>query len=70
MKQYKNINELLDYIINKGVIVLNKEDTLEKLKKYSYYGIINSYKDIKTSSSDYKKDVSFDEIYALNLIRI
>ena len=66
MKQYKNINELLDYIISKGVIVPNKEDALEKLKKYSYYGIINSYKDIfKTSSNNYKKNVSFDEIYAL-----
>lgn len=66
MKQYKNINELLDYIMSKGVIVLDKEDALEKLKKYSYYGIINSYKDIfKTSSNDYKKNVSFDEIYAL-----
>lgn len=66
MKQYKSPTELLDYIISKGVSVFNKEETLEKLKKYSYYSIINSYKDIfKTPLNDYKKNVSFDEIYAL-----
>lgn len=66
MKQYKTPDELLDYIIDKGVIVSNKEDALEKLKKYSYYSIINSYKDIfKTSSNGYKENVSFDEIYSL-----
>ncbi|MCI8778572.1 MAG: Abi family protein [Bacilli bacterium] len=66
MKKYKSINELLDYIMSKGVIVSNKEDALEKIKRYSYYGVVNSYKDIfKTTSNDYKKNVSFDEIYAL-----
>lgn len=29
MKQYKNINELLDYIMSKGVIVTNKDDALK-----------------------------------------
>lgn len=66
MKQYKSPTELLEYIISKGIKVSNKEDVLEKLKKYSYYSIVNSYKDIfKTSFNDYKKDVYFDEIYAL-----
>ena len=66
MKQYKSPNDLLEYMISKGVIVLDKEDTLNKIKKYSYYSIVNSYKDVfKTSDNNYKKDVSFDEIYAL-----
>lgn len=66
MKQYKNPNELVEYLITKGVIISNKEDTINKIKKYSYYSIINSYKDVfKTGDNNYKKNVSFDEIYAL-----
>lgn len=66
MKEYKNSNELLNYIISKGVSVNNKEDALNKIKTYSYYSIINTYKDVfKNTSNEYKKNVSFDEIYAL-----
>ncbi len=66
MKQYKNPSELIDYIISKGIIVSDKNAALNKIKKYSYYSIINSYKDVfKTSDNKYKKNVSFDEIYAL-----
>lgn len=66
MKQYKSPEELLEYLISKGVAVYDKDDALEKLKKYSYYSIINSYKDIfKDFNNNYKGDVSFDEIYAL-----
>lgn len=66
MKQYKSPNELLEYIISKGVNVDNKEETLNKIKKYSYYSIVNSYKDVfKTFDNNYKKNVYFDEMYAL-----
>ena len=35
----------------------NKEDTINKIKKYSYYSIINSYKDVfKTVDNNYKED--------------
>ena len=66
MKEYKNSEELLDYIISKGVIITNKKSALDKIKKYSYYSIINTYKDIfKDSSNSYKNNVTFDEIYLL-----
>ena len=66
MKEYKNSNELLDYITSKGISVNNKEDALYKIKTYSYYSIINTYKDVfKNTNNEYKKNVSFDEIYAL-----
>lgn len=66
MKEYKNSNGLLDYMISKGVSVNNKEDALYKIKTYSYYSIINTYKDVfKNTNNEYKKNVSFDEIYAL-----
>jgi len=66
MKEYRKPTELLDYIISKGVAVSNKKDALSKIKTYSYYSIINTYKDIfKNEKNEYKKNVSFDEIYAL-----
>lgn len=66
MKQYKNPNELLKYLISKGVMIYDKNDALDKIKKYSYYSIINGYKTVfKTIDNNYKENVAFDEIYAL-----
>ena len=66
VKEYKNPNELLEHIKTKGIIVLDNNSTLEKIKKYSYYSIINSYKDVfKNSDNEYNEGVSFDEIFAL-----
>lgn len=66
MKEYKNSNELLHYIISKGVSVNNKEDALNKIRTYSYYSIINTYKIVfKNTNNEYKKNVSFVEIFSL-----
>ena len=66
MKEYKNSNELLKYIISKGISVNNEEDALNKIKTYSYYSIINTYNDVfKNTNNEYEKNVSFDEVYAL-----
>ena len=46
MKTYKSDEELIEYLISKNVKITNKKDTLNKLSKYSYYSIINSYKNI------------------------
>lgn len=65
MKEYKTNEELLEHLISKNVKV-NREDALEKIEKYTYYSIINSYKIIfKDSNGNYKDNVTFDEIYAL-----
>lgn len=66
MKEYKTNEELLEHLISKNVKVINREDALEKIEKYTYYSIINSYKTIfKDSNGNYKDNVTFDEIYAL-----
>ena len=72
MKEYKNSNELLDYIISKGVSVNNKEDALNKIKTYSYYSIINTYKDVfKSTNNEYKKIyLLMKYMLCLNLIKI
>ena len=66
MKQYKTDEELLDYLENKNVIIKDRKFALEKLEKYTYYSIVNSYKyNFKDSNNNYFHNVSFEEIYAL-----
>lgn len=66
MKDYKKGDELLEYLISKGVKISNKKQALNKINMYSYYNIINTYKDVfKKEDGSYKENVSFEEIYAL-----
>ena len=44
MKEYKTNEELLEHLESKNVVVKNKEDALNKIEKYTYYSIVNSYK--------------------------
>lgn len=66
MKEYKNNEELIDYLISKNVVVNDRELALKNIEKYSYYSIINGYKAVfKDENSNYKESTSFEEIYAL-----
>ena len=42
MKKYKSNEDLINYIISKGVTVTKKDYALDKIKKYSYYSIVNT----------------------------
>ena len=66
MKEYKNNEELIDYLISKNVIVNDKEKALKNIEKYSYYSIINGYKAVfKDENNNYKENTTFEEIFAL-----
>lgn len=66
MKQYKSNEELIDYLITKNVIINDKEEALNKIEKYSYYSIVNTYKEVfKDSNGNYLDNVTFDEIFSL-----
>lgn len=66
MKEYKSNEELLEHLISKNIVINNKQDALEKIERYTYYSIVNSYKmTFKNSDGNYKDNVTFDEIYAL-----
>lgn len=66
MKEYKNNEKLLDYLISKNVIILNSEEALKNIEKYSYYSIVNGYKSVfKDEDNNYKSNVTFEEIFAL-----
>lgn len=66
MKEYKNNEELLNYLISKNVTIFNKEQALKNIEKYSYYSIVNGYKSVfKDEDNNYKSNVTFEEIFAL-----
>lgn len=66
MKEYKSNEELIEYLSSKGVIVSDPKDALEKIEKYTYYSIVNTYKRVfKNEKGDYIDNVSFDDIYAV-----
>ena len=66
MKEYKNNEELIDYLISKNVIVNDRELALKNIEKYSYYSIINGDKAVfKDENSNYNANTSFEEIFAL-----
>lgn len=65
-KEYKSNEELINYLLSKGVVVSDKKEALEKIERYTYYSIVNTYKNIfKDKNGNYINNVSFDEIYAL-----
>lgn len=66
MKEYRSNEDLIKYLISKGVSISNENDALSKIQKYSYYSIINTYKEVfKNENNEYIQNVTFDEIYAL-----
>ena len=66
MKEYMSTNNLIDYLINKGVKINDRTFVYNVIEKYSYYSLINTYKDIfKDINGNYINNVTFDEIYAL-----
>ena len=65
MKEYKSNEDLIDYLISKGVIIRNKKDALRKIEKYTYYAIVNTYKEVFKDDGNYLDGVTFNEIYSL-----
>ena len=66
MKEYKNNEQLIEYLISKNVKIDNKEQALKNIEKYLYYSIVNGYKSVfKDTENNYKSNVTFEEIFAL-----
>ena len=58
MKEYMSNEQLIDYLISKKVNVINKEEAIKKIEKYTYYSIVNSYKfNFKDSNNNYLPNV-------------
>ena len=65
MKEYKSNEELLNHLLSKGVKVKNKRKALSIFDKYTYYSVVNTYKEVFKISDKYIDGVAFEEIFAL-----
>lgn len=69
MKGFKSLEEQIEILKNRGMIITDKELARKKLQENNYYNIINGYKDIFIDSTkldeQFQTDVTFEEIYAL-----
>lgn len=68
MKSFKNLNEQIEILKNKGLIIRDEEDAKNKLLIGNFYNIINGYKSPfleKSESEKFIKGCTFEEIYEL-----
>ena len=65
MKVYKNNEELLEHLVSKGVTIKNRRLALNIIEKYTYYSVVNTYKEVFKKDGKYLDHVTFEEIYAL-----
>ncbi len=68
MKSFKNLNEQIEILKNKGVIIRDEEDAKNKLLIGNFYNIINGYKSPFLEKSEPEKFIegcTFEEIYEL-----
>lgn len=72
MKPFKTFEQQLEILKNRGLLIENEEDAINKLKSDNYYNIINGYKDLFTTKNSDGEEIfidgaAFEEIYNLYL---
>ena len=67
MKPFKNLDEQLDILTDRGLIITNRERTRKYLLSNNYYNIINGYSKFfqQNGTDDYIDGVTFDEVASL-----
>ena len=66
MKKFLTYEEQIELLKNKKLVIDNKEDSIKLLKRYSYFNLINGYKEpFKRKDGDYKKKTTFSDIFYL-----
>lgn len=65
-EEFKSIDEQIEILKNKKILINDMEIVKNILLKNNYYNIINGYKDIFISTNNlYIENTSFEEIYAI-----
>ena len=67
-KPFKTLDNQIDILISRGLVVSDKEVTKSILLRENYYNVINGYKDIFLdksygSSEKFIENTNFNEIY-------
>lgn len=68
-KPFLDYNAQINYLKQKHLLIPNEAYAIKALEKYSYYGLINGYKDIfkNPATNCFYPDTTFDEILNLYL---
>lgn len=65
-KKFLTYEQQIDLLKNKGLNIPDSEKAITLLKEHSYFDLINGYKKpFKAEDGNYKKNISFDDIYCL-----
>lgn len=66
VKRFLTYDEQIDLLTKKNLIIQDTDVAVALLKKYSYFNLINGYKEpFKNKDGNYKKNTKFDDIYFL-----
>lgn len=65
-KQFMTYDEQIAFLLSKDLIIDNIDDAKRLLENYSYFTLVNGYKDpFKGKDKKYKKNTRFEDIYYL-----
>lgn len=70
-KPFKTYEEQLQILESRNVIIENREDAIRQLKEFSYYTLVNGYKDTFLSvhgTDSFQPGTKFEELLTLHLI--
>lgn len=70
-KPFRTYEELIEIMENRHIIIADKDLALHALENFSYYGIVNGYKNTflqMPGSDDFIVGTKFEELYTLHII--
>lgn len=70
-KPFKTYSEMIEILESRNIIIEDKQLAENALKNFSYYGLINGYKNtfLQDSKTDhFRKGTKFEELYTLHII--
>lgn len=70
-KPFKTYSEMIEILKSRNIIIKDMEFAENALKNFSYYGLINGYKNtfLQNPDSDtFRNDTKFEELYTLHIV--
>lgn len=65
-KEFKSYQQQIDLLKEKNLTIIDDDETIDLLKRYSYFGLINGYKNpFKNKEGNYKNNTRIEDVYAL-----
>lgn len=62
-KPFKTYDEQIEILLGRKLVITDKEFAIHALKTFSYYDLINGYKEVFTDGDDFIPDISIEYLY-------